>query len=55
MKKLFEDTRLMDKAVREKFGLSDDIMMENAAAALEYQMFNYTSGDDAKKLCEIGM
>ena len=35
MKKLFEDTRLMDKAVREKFGLSDDIMMENAAVALE--------------------
>ncbi len=54
MRKLFDDTRLMDKDVREKFGLSDDVMMENAAAALEYHMFNYTSGDDAKKLIACG-
>lgn len=35
MKRLFEDTRLLDKAAREKLDLSDDVMMENAAAALQ--------------------
>ncbi|MCR4713165.1 MAG: NAD(P)H-hydrate dehydratase [Treponemataceae bacterium] len=50
MKKLFDDTRLMDKAVQEKFGLSDDVMMENAAAALENRLFYYTSRCDAPKI-----
>ena len=35
MKRLFEDTRPIDKIIREKFALSEDLMMENAAVALE--------------------
>lgn len=35
MKRLYTDTRPMDAAVREKYLLTDDIMMENAAAAME--------------------
>lgn len=35
MERLFDDTRPTDKIVREKFGLSEDLMMENAAVALE--------------------
>jgi hydroxyethylthiazole kinase-like uncharacterized protein yjeF len=35
MKKLYKDTRILDQACREKYFLSEDLMMENAAAALE--------------------
>ena len=35
MKKLFADTRLLDKGCIERYGLTEDIMMENAASALE--------------------
>ncbi len=35
MRKLFFDTRRLDAAVREKYGLSEELMMENAAARLE--------------------
>lgn len=34
MKKLFADTRILDKACRENFGLSEDLMMENAAESI---------------------
>ena len=54
MKKLFEDTRLMDKAVREKFGLSDDIMMENAAVALETRVKLSYGGVASKTLVVCG-
>ena len=37
MQKIFNDTRLLDKAARDNYGLTEDIMMENAAAALEAQ------------------
>ena len=35
MQSLFTDTRILDKAAREAYGLSEEVMMENAAAALE--------------------
>ncbi len=38
MQKLFDDTRLLDEASRIKYGLSEDIMMENAAIALEKEV-----------------
>ncbi len=37
MQKIFYDTRMLDKAARDAYGLTEDIMMENAAAALERQ------------------
>lgn len=40
MQKLFKDTRLLDKATVEKFGLTEDIMMENAASSLEKAVFS---------------
>ena len=48
MEKLFEDTRLLDNVAREKLGLSDDVMMENAAAALENRV-KYDVGSVAPK------
>lgn len=35
MQKIFYDTRTLDQAARDAYGLTEDIMMENAAAALE--------------------
>ncbi|MDY4901605.1 MAG: NAD(P)H-hydrate dehydratase [Treponema sp.] len=35
MEKIFLDTRELDEEVRERFALTEDLMMENAAAALE--------------------
>ncbi|MBP5447235.1 MAG: NAD(P)H-hydrate epimerase, partial [Treponema sp.] len=35
MQKIFYDTRILDQAARDAYGLTEDIMMENAAAALE--------------------
>ncbi len=35
MKKIYCDTRVLDKKARETYQLTEDIMMENAAAALE--------------------
>lgn len=35
MKTLFLDTRVLDRAARERYGLTEEIMMENAACALE--------------------
>ncbi len=35
MQKIFFDTRILDNAVRRQFDLSEDLMMENAAAELE--------------------
>ncbi len=46
MKRLFDDTRLLDEAARTKLGFSDDVMMENAAAALQAQI---KSADDARQ------
>ncbi|MCR5217943.1 NAD(P)H-hydrate dehydratase [Treponema sp.] len=41
MEKIYADTRELDKAARETFGLTEDIMMENAAAALEEEVKSY--------------
>ena len=35
MQKIFYDTRELDKAARDNYGLTEDLMMENASAALE--------------------
>ena len=35
MQKLFSDTRCLDKLAEEKFSLTEEILMENAAAGLE--------------------
>lgn len=44
MQKLFDDTRLLDEASRIKYGLSEDIMMENAAISLEKEIFATENG-----------
>ena len=41
MKKIYSDTRILDKAARSTFGLTEDIMMENAAAAMEKEISDY--------------
>ena len=38
MRKIFFDTRKMDMVCRERFCLSEDLMMENAASALEKKL-----------------
>lgn len=35
MQKIFNDTRELDKTARDNYGLTEDLMMENASAALE--------------------
>ena len=42
MQKLFYDTRKLDAACRQKYALSEELMMENAAAALESEIFEQT-------------
>lgn len=41
MKKIFESTRILDKAVIEKYCLTEDILMENAAIGLENVLLEY--------------
>lgn len=36
MQNIFYDTRELDKAARDNYGLTEDLMMENASAALEH-------------------
>ena len=48
MQKIFYDTRELDKAARDAYGLTEDIMMENAAAALERQGSEYFFSPDNK-------
>lgn len=43
MKKLFIDTRKLDKACRERYALSEELMMENAACALESRVLKIAS------------
>ena len=40
MQKLFYDTRKLDAACRQKYALSEELMMENAASALEEEIKN---------------
>lgn len=42
MNKLFLDTRILDKNIRESCGLSEEIMMENAASAVEKSVIEHT-------------
>ena len=42
MKKLFFDTRTLDAACRSRYGLTEEIMMENAAAALEQSIRSFS-------------
>ena len=48
MQKIFYDTRELDKAVRNAYGLTEDIMMENAAAALEREGAGHFFSSDNK-------
>lgn len=48
MQKIFYDTRMLDKAARDAYGLTEDIMMENAAAALERQGSEHFFSPDNK-------
>ena len=42
MQHIFTDTRVLDARARETYGLTEDIMMENAAAALEQAVLAHT-------------
>ena len=48
MKKIFYDTRMLDQAARDAYGLTEDIMMENASAALERQGSDHFFSPDNK-------
>ena len=48
MQKIFYDTRMLDQAARDAYGLTEDIMMENAAAALERQGSDHFFSPDNK-------
>lgn len=48
MFKLFSDTRLLDAACRKSYGLTEEIMMENAAAALEKTILENIKTDAEK-------
>lgn len=48
MQKIFYDTRILDQAARDAYGLTEDIMMENAAAALERAGSEYFFSPDNK-------
>lgn len=48
MQKIFYDTRMLDQAARDAYGLTEDIMMENAAAVLERQGSEHFFSPDNK-------
>ena len=48
MQKIFYDTRMLDQAARDAYGLTEDIMMENASAALERQGSDHFFSPDNK-------
>ena len=48
MQKIFYDTRMLDKAARDAYGLTEDIMMENAAATLEREGADHFFSPDNK-------
>lgn len=61
MKSLFLDTRILDKAARERYFLSEELMMENAAVALERAVLEQIASRAGKNetqsvviLCGIG-
>lgn len=57
MQKLFYDTRTLDSACRQKYSLSEEVMMENAAAALRTEIFAVASEKNCRKvlvLCGSG-
>ena len=54
MKKVFDDCRILDKKARERFGISEEIMMENAAAALENEIRAHEGLKKVVILCGVG-
>ncbi len=57
MEKIFLDSRVLDKMCREKFHLSEDCMMENAAAGLEDAVMEALAGRSSARvliLCGSG-
>ena len=54
MKNLYIDTRILDDLNRKSHFLSEEIMMENAAAALEKHIENYFTNSKIQKIpCSI--
>ena len=54
MKNLYIDTRILDDLNRKSHFLSEEIMMENAAAALEKHIENYFTNSKIQKIpCAI--
>ncbi len=49
MKNLYFDTRILDEEARKQFFLTEEIMMENAACALQLQIESYISNQNIKK------
>lgn len=55
MQKLFKDTRKLDSSCRASYGLTEEIMMENAAAALENEIREHSKrGDKVLIMCGCG-
>lgn len=55
MQKLFTDTRKLDSSCRASYGLTEEIMMENAAVALEKEIHEHAAhGDKIIILCGSG-
>ena len=57
MQKMFYDTRTLDCACRQRYALSEEIMMENAAAALKNEICSISLATKIQKvliLCGSG-
>ncbi len=54
MKKVFNDCRVLDKKARERYLLTEEIMMENAAAALEAEIRAKEGIKSVVILCGVG-
>lgn len=49
MQKVFADTRALDESARKKYSITEAVMMENAAAALENNVFSFLDDCSASK------
>ncbi len=49
MQKVFTDIRVLDAAARKKYSITEDVMMENAAAALEKEVLDFLAGCSTPK------
>ncbi len=49
MQKVFADTRTLDAAARKKYSITEEVMMENAASALEKEVLDFLAGCSTPK------